>query len=79
MKFLRTEVIVILATFLMRLSESYKILGVFPTTWKSHWKIGASVCKQLALAGHDVTIVSPFELREPNVRNVILTNVPVGN
>lgn len=59
-------------------AECYKILGVFPTIWKSHWQIGATVMKQLAAAGHDVTIVSPFELKEKNVRNVILTNYPRG-
>lgn len=57
-------------------AEGHKILGVFPTPWKSHWNVGASVLKQLARAGHDITFVSPFELREPNVRNVILTNYP---
>lgn len=32
--------------------------------------------KQLSNAGHAVTLVSPFELKETNVRNAILTNYP---
>lgn len=59
-------------------SEAYKILGVFPTQWKSHGILGSSVMKQLAAAGHDVTIVSPFETNQKNVRDVILTNYPKG-
>lgn len=65
----------ILAIFLA-FSESYKILGVFPTNWQSHWIIGTSVMKQLTAAGHEVTLVSPFELKENNVRNAILTDFP---
>lgn len=64
--------------FLPSFSESYKILAVFPTTYSSHWKIGVSISKQLALAGHDVTTISPFEINEPNIRNVLLSNVPKG-
>lgn len=59
-------------------SEGFKVLGVFATKWKSHWNVGASVLKQLAMAGHDVTFVSPFELKLPNVQNVILTNYAQG-
>jgi hypothetical protein len=66
---------VLLVVFLaIKASESLKILGVFPTTWKSHWSVGASVLKQLAAADHDVTFVSPFELKVKNVENVILSD-----
>jgi len=59
---------------LLSLCEAHKILGVFPTSWKSHWKIGASVMTELANAGHDVTVISPFAIEAPNLRNVLLTN-----
>lgn len=78
MNLLKSEVIVSFIAFFLCTSESYRILGIFPTVWKSHWNIGASVCKQLALAGHDITFVSPFELKGPNIRNVNLTNHPDG-
>lgn len=59
-------------------SESFRVLGVFPTTWKSHWTIGTSILKQLSSAGHDVTLVSPFELKTENMRNVILRGQPTS-
>jgi hypothetical protein len=68
-----------LTLFLFGFCESYKILGVFPTLYKSHWNIGVSVLKQLTAAGHEVTLISPYELKEPNVRNVLLTNFPAGD
>ena len=69
----------IFIALLSRVVESDRILGVFPTGWKSHWKIGTSIVKQLANVGHDVTIISPFEFKEPNVQNVLLTNFPQGD
>lgn len=78
MKLFKLELFLNLIAVFISTSESYKILGVFPTQWKSHWSVGASVLKQLASAGHDVTFVSPFELKAPNVRNAILTNYPQG-
>lgn len=71
----------LLMTFLMLLVSivnSYKILTVFPTTWKSHWKIGTSVVKYLAAAGHDVTFVSQYKFKATNVRNIVLIDLPQG-
>lgn len=59
-------------------AEGYKILGIFPTAWSSHWKVGSSVLKQLAAAEHDITFVSRYELKTPKVRNVLLTDYPEG-
>jgi hypothetical protein len=73
-----SDLFVLLAIFFSS-SDGFKILGVFPTLWKSHWNVGASVLKHLANAGHDVTFVSPFELHMSNLRNVILTNYPEGD
>jgi hypothetical protein len=78
MKLFKSELFLSLISILTINSEGSKILGVFPTKWKSHWSVGASVLKQLASSGHDVTFVSPFELSAGNVRNVILTNYPEG-
>lgn len=79
MKLNRREVLLIVLATLFATSESFKILAVFPTIWKSHWAIGASVLKNLAYAGHDVTFVSPYEVKNmQNFQNVILTNYPDG-
>lgn len=32
--------------------------------------------RQLAAAGHEITVISPFELKQPNVHNVVLTDFP---
>lgn len=55
-----------------------KILTILPTTFKSHWIIGGSVIKPLVKAGHEITLISPFRLDEPNVTNIVLSNLPDG-
>ncbi|XP_058123358.1 UDP-glycosyltransferase UGT4-like [Anopheles ziemanni] len=42
--------------------EGSKILGIFPTMSKSHWILGSTLMKELALHGHEVTVISPFAL-----------------
>lgn len=71
----------VLAVFLVILnfSECIRVLGVFPTSYRSHWIIGSSILKQLSLAGHDVTLVSPFDIKVENVREVVLNNKPEGD
>jgi hypothetical protein len=78
MRFFRLGHLSWLVFYLVALCEGSKILGVFPTRWTSHWKVGTSVMKHLAAAGHDVTIVSPFQSNMANVRDIILTNYPQG-
>ncbi|XP_055610277.1 UDP-glycosyltransferase UGT5-like [Uranotaenia lowii] len=57
--------------------ESAKILGIFPTTAKSHYIIGSSLMKALAKKGHEVTVVSPFPQSKPlkNYRDITTTIV----
>uniref|UniRef100_A0A182IX03 Aldehyde oxidase n=1 Tax=Anopheles atroparvus TaxID=41427 RepID=A0A182IX03_ANOAO len=52
--------------------EAAKILSIFPTMSKSHWILGSALMKELALDGHDVTVISPFRLSNPpeNYRHV---------
>lgn len=45
--------------------NSYKILGIYPVGSKSHYYVGHALMKGLALEGHDVTVISPFRLKEP--------------
>lgn len=56
--------------------NGYKILGVFPVASKSHYYVGHALMKGLALEGHEVTVISPFRLKQPipNYTEVYLEN-----
>jgi predicted CoA-binding protein len=71
---------VIFTLFLVNFTAGncYKILTILPTPFKSHAIIGESVVKQLARAGHEVTLISSFRLEEVNVKNVVIRDVPDG-
>lgn len=45
--------------------ESFKILGIFPTNFKSHIILGSALMKELAAAGHNVTVMSAFPDSKP--------------
>ncbi|KAL1491901.1 hypothetical protein ABEB36_012422 [Hypothenemus hampei] len=51
-----------------------KLLLVFNLPSKSHYFLGNELAKGLAKLGHDVTIVAPFEEKNPpkNYRNIVL-------
>uniref|UniRef100_A0A182N956 UDP-glucuronosyltransferase n=1 Tax=Anopheles dirus TaxID=7168 RepID=A0A182N956_9DIPT len=53
-------------------SDAARILGIFPTTSKSHWILGTALMKELAKNGHEVTVMSPFKLpnRPANYREI---------
>ncbi|XP_053684148.1 UDP-glycosyltransferase UGT5-like isoform X2 [Sabethes cyaneus] len=57
-------------------TEAAKILGVFPSTSKSHYFVGSALMKALARKGHQVTVISPFPQKQPltNYRD-ITTNI----
>ncbi|XP_031625529.1 UDP-glucuronosyltransferase 2C1-like [Contarinia nasturtii] len=63
--------------FLYQNGISYKILGILPVPSKSHYYIGHSLLKGLALEGHDVTVMSPFKEEKPikNYKEVLIENV----
>lgn len=50
---------VLSATFINAL-DAYKILGVFPSMYKSHTIIGEALMTGLAKSGHEVTVVTGF-------------------
>ncbi|KAJ8918829.1 hypothetical protein NQ315_011115 [Exocentrus adspersus] len=58
-------------------AQCSKILIVFPMTVPSHYILGNALARGLAEAGHDVTMVSPFEEKKPpkngKYRDVVLT------
>ncbi|XP_058461853.1 UDP-glycosyltransferase UGT5-like [Malaya genurostris] len=57
--------------------EAAKILGVFPTTSKSHYTVGSALMKALAKKGHEVTVISPFPQKKQlkNYHDITTTNV----
>jgi glucuronosyltransferase len=63
----------LLITF-VNVSESARILGLFPIPSKSHMAVNLAVVKELAERGHEVTVVSPFpeKSENPNYKNIAL-------
>nr|QIK00369.1 UDP-glycosyltransferase [Xylotrechus quadripes] len=45
--------------------DAARILGVFPMPAPSHYFLGSALMKGLAEAGHDVTMISPFPVKDP--------------
>lgn len=60
-------------------NNSYKILGIFPFgNSKSHYVIGEAVMRALNEAGHEITMVSVFEIDKPpppNYRQITIQNL----
>lgn len=56
--------------------EAARILGVFPYPSKSHAMLGQPIFVELAKRGHEVTFVSPFQLKDPpkGYRDILLTD-----
>lgn len=45
--------------------DAYKILGLFPHPGKSHFDVFKPLLRELALKGHEVTVISYFPLEKP--------------
>lgn len=57
-------------------TRSTNILGVFPTKTASHFKLGWALMHGLAEAGHNVTLISPYEFPKRDIgRNSIETQI----
>lgn len=54
--------------------DGYKILGLFPHPGKSHFDVFKPLLKELALKGHEVTVVSHFPLEKP-IKNYVDINL----
>lgn len=67
--------IIIACTF--SFASSYKILGVFPFSSKSHYAIGEATMLTLHEAGHEVTMISVHELKKPmkNYRQIKIVDL----
>lgn len=68
--------LILITILLLTVSNTftYRILGVFPTTYHSHYKTGSALMKGLAAAGHDVSVISPFTQSPPmpNYREITI-------
>ncbi|XP_033212469.1 UDP-glucuronosyltransferase 2B1-like [Belonocnema kinseyi] len=53
--------VILLINFLMRESDSYRILGVFPLAYRSHNIFFDALMKGLAKKGHQVDVISHYE------------------
>nr|CAI5843310.1 unnamed protein product [Callosobruchus analis] len=56
--------------------NSANILGVFPILSYSHQLVFQTICKELSLRGHHVTVVTPMPLNDPTLTN--LTEIDVS-
>lgn len=61
---------------LFLLVHSYKILALFPHPGKSHVDVFLPLTKALARKGHEVTVISHFPLKTPQIN---YTDVSLGN
>ncbi|KAL3266345.1 hypothetical protein HHI36_010523 [Cryptolaemus montrouzieri] len=64
------DVLRYMCAFFMVIStvRSYRILGLFCYPGKSHFEVSIPIMKQLAVVGHNITVVSPFTLTQPQER-----------
>ncbi|XP_046866555.1 UDP-glycosyltransferase UGT5-like isoform X2 [Drosophila willistoni] len=79
MQFIRSEhrciSFLFLLSCLLSCSSAYNYLVVLPTSVRSHYNVGSALAKGLAAAGHQVTIISPFETKKPH-QNITEIAVP---
>lgn len=76
MKILQVSLVIL--TFLAYPIDAYKILAIFPFSGKSHQLVLQQVGISLASKGHQVDVVSHYQLKRPvpNYTNIIhITNV----
>jgi glucuronosyltransferase len=58
----------------VNVSESARILGLYPLPSKSHMAVNLAIVKELVERGHEVTVVSPLpeKSENPNYKNIAL-------
>lgn len=56
--------------------HTFKVLGIFHKTSKSHFIAGSALMKGLAYAGHNVTVISNYPQNKPieNYRDIDISN-----
>lgn len=80
MVYIRSSVFPVLLLFLLCYSSSsYRILGIFPLPIASHFTFIQPIMRELAEAGHNVTVISyfPDSSAPANYKDIQLTAQPV--
>ena len=64
---------ILLIIYFFSESDAYRILGVFPLNSRSHNNVFESAMRGLAKRGHQVEVVTHFEVKDPpkNYRTII--------
>ncbi|XP_015174834.1 PREDICTED: uncharacterized protein LOC107065541 [Polistes dominula] len=76
MKLLIVTVITCLLTINIGITNSARILAVFPIPSYSHQIVYTSICRNLNLRGHQVTLVTPNPISDTNLTN--LTQIDIS-
>jgi len=73
----QTSFLALLLLCLLSCVSAYNYLAILHTAARSHYHVGSALAKGLASAGHQVTIVSPFELKKPikNIKDVTVKSI----
>ncbi|XP_017083904.2 uncharacterized protein LOC108116482 [Drosophila eugracilis] len=73
----QTSFLALLLVCLLSCVSAYNYLMVLHTAARSHYHVGSALAKGLANAGHQVTIISPFELKKPikNIKDVQVKSI----
>lgn len=55
-------------------ANGLEVLTVFPMSSRSHYIVGHALARGLAEAGHEVTMISPFQQSKPipNYKEIVL-------
>lgn len=65
--------------YLMSTVHSSRILGIFPIEAKSHFSFHKAVMKPLLSAGHQVTLIAPFQLENIHENLTIINSQVIQN
>lgn len=76
---MKSAIIFLIINAFLNTAQSSKILIVYPLFGTSHYILGNAIARTLVEAGHDVTMVSPFEEKNPPKNgtwtNIVLTGL----
>lgn len=61
--------------------QTYRVLGLFPAPYPSHMFFFHPIMREVANAGHNVTVVSYFPDKNApaNYKDIVLTALPTSN
>lgn len=60
----------LIVSFFVGICSSSRILGVTPTSSFSHHLVFRRLWKELSLRGHNVTVITPYPMKDPSLVNI---------